>query len=282
MITFSNLGYMGRLGNQMFQFSSILGIAKRKNYKVAFPLENCSSMKMTGPLDPDSMKNIGVKADLLDCFDIPSDYFIPRSSIQIKKSYKENKFEYDSQTENIEDGTDLIGFFQTEKYFSDISQELKNIFSFKSEIIQQGNKVMSDYSVGERPISIHIRRGDYTLYPDHHPTCDINYYKKSLEDICKKSISFSSIIIFSDDKKWCKENLFNHIYLPFIIPDVDNPYVELYMMTQCKYHIIANSSFSWWGAWLADSELTIAPKKWFGKMIPHNTSDLYCPSWLLV
>ena len=142
---------------------------------------------------------------------------------------------------------------------------------------------MSDYLVGERPISIHIRRGDYTLYPDHHPTCDISYYKKSLEDICKKSISFSSIIVFSDDKKWCKENLINHIDFPFIIPDVDNPYVELYMMTQCKYHIIANSSFSWWGAWLSNTNQVIAPAKWFGDELDiHNWSDLYCKNWIVI
>ncbi len=271
---------MGRLGNQMFQFSSVLGIAERKNYKVAFPLENCLEIKMNGPLDPNSMKNIGVKADLLDCFNIPSDYFIPSSFIDIKRIYQENKFEYDSQTESIEDNTDIKGYFQTEKYFSHISERLKAIFSFKSEIIRQGKKIMSDYVVGERAVSIHVRRGDYTLYPDHHPTCDMNYYRSAFEEICKKVNDFSNVIIFSDDKKWCKENFHNIIDIPFVIPAVDNPYVELYIMTQCKYHIIANSSFSWWGSWLSDSELTIAPKRWFGKMITHNTNDIYCDGWI--
>jgi len=265
-LSFNHLGNYGQIGNQMFQYAALKGIAISNQVDYIIPPK-----EVFGTQYP-------IISKLDDCFSLNCE----RGISDFKKSYKENKFEYDSQTENIEDGTDLIGFFQTEKYFSDISQELKKIFSFKSEITRQGKKVMSDYLVGERPISIHIRRGDYTLYPDHHPTCDISYYKKSLEDICKKSISFSSIIVFSDDKKWCKENLINHIDFPFIIPDVDNPYVELYMMTQCKYHIIANSSFSWWGAWLADSELTIAPKKWFGKMISHNTSDIYCPSWLLV
>lgn len=282
MITYTNLGYMGRLGNQMFQFASVLGMAERKKLLARFPIENCSTNRLNGPLDVTTGSNTSVKCDLLECFNIPHEYFISASNLKIRDLFRESRFDYDPLSEQIQDDTDCYGYFQTEKYFSHIEEKVKEVLSFKSKFIEEGDRKMQQNSLGKTPISVHIRRGDYTLYPDHHPTCGMDYYLNALEEFTKKGIEFTSLLIFSDDKKWCQENLPNSINFPLIVSDVNCPYTELYMITQCKYHIIANSSFSWWGSWLADSELTIAPKKWFGKMISHNTSDIYCPSWLII
>jgi hypothetical protein len=279
MITFQNIGYMGRLGNQMFQFASTLGIGKRKGYDVKFPVENCNTSHMIGPIDVKTGSITPVKCDLLECFDIPKEYFIPRNLIPISYSYNEKSFEYDPFTESIPDSTTLNGYFQTEKYFMDIEDDIKKIFTFKEEFSRTGDNYIKEIGEEKEIISLHIRRGDYTLYPDHHPTCDPNYYKSSLEKIKESFVNNLKVLIFSDDKEWCLKNMGNYIGSDFIVSEIENPYVELYMMTKCNYHIIANSSFSWWGSWLSDSKLTLAPSKWFGPAINKNTKDIYPEKW---
>jgi len=282
MISFGNIGYMGRLGNQMFQFASTVGIGKRKGYEARFPIENCSGFRRIGPIDLNTGALSDVKCDLLDCFDIPREYFIPSSRLQIYSPYSESIFEYDNRIESIPDGCNLSGYFQTEKYFIGSEDEIKKIFSFKKEIIEEGDRILNRIIGGRELVSIHIRRGDYTLYPDHHPTCNTGYYSEGIEKIKDISGENVNIIIFSDDKKWCYENMGNQVGDNFIIPETENPYVELYMMTKCNYHIIANSSFSWWGSWLSDSKLTLAPSQWFGSAMGKNTKDIYCKNWIKI
>jgi hypothetical protein len=280
MISFSNIGYMGRLGNQMFQFASTLSVGRRKGYAVKFPIENCNEFRRIGPIDLNTGSVSDVKCDLLDCFDMPEEYFIPSSLLQIYSSYSESLFEYDERIESIPDGCNLYGYFQTEKYFRGSEEEIKKIFSFKKEIIEEGDRILNRIIGNKELISVHVRRGDYTLYPDHHPTCHPEYYSAAIEKIKEISGENISIIIFSDDKKWCYENMGNRIGNNFIIPEIENPYVELYMMTKCNYHIIANSSFSWWGSWLSDSKLTVSPSVWLGPAINGNTKDVCPDRWI--
>jgi hypothetical protein len=282
MITFQNIGYMGRLGNQMFQFASTLGIGERNGFDVRFPIENCKFSQNTGPIDLKTGSLSQVKCDLLECFDIPEKYFISSSEIRIYSLYNESRFEYDAFTERISDGTSLNGYYQTEKYFLDIKENIKEIFKFKSEFTNPVDSILSGIKDGKELISLHVRRGDYTLYPDHHPTCDPEYYKKALDEIKKISGDDIKIIIFSDDKEWCLNNMGNIIGDDFVISPIDNPYSELYMMTKCNYHIIANSSFSWWGSWLSNSKLTVAPSKWFGSAMDKNTQDIYLKEWISI
>lgn len=271
---------MGRLGNQMFQFASTLGIGKRKGYDVKFPIENCSTTHMVGPIDVKTGSITPVKCDLLDCFDIPEKYFISSPRIQMYSLYNEGKFEYDEGTEMIPDGTVLNGYFQTEKYFKGIREDLIKIFKFKKEFTELGDEYLDSIRENKKLLSLHIRRGDYTLYPDHHPVCDFGYYSRAIEEIRKNGGENFKTIIFSDDKDWCLSNMKDVIGENFIVSEIDNPYIELYMMSKCDYHIIANSSFSWWGSWLSDSKLTIAPSRWFGSLIPKNTEDVYCENWI--
>jgi len=280
MITFQNIGYMGRLGNQMFQFASTLGIGKKRGYDVKFPIENCGISHMVGPIDVKTGSIIPVKCDLLDCFDIPEKYFISSPRIQMYSLYNEGKFEYDEGTEMIPDGTVLNGYFQTEKYFKGIREDLIKIFKFKKEFTELGDEYLDSIRENKKLLSLHIRRGDYTLYPDHHPVCDFGYYSRAIEEIRKNGGENFKTIIFSDDKDWCLSNMKDVIGENFIVSEIDNPYIELYMMSKCDYHIIANSSFSWWGSWLSDSKLTIAPSRWFGSLIPKNTEDVYCENWI--
>ena len=115
-----------------------------------------------------------------------------------------------------------------------------------------------------------MRRGDYLNYPHIHPVCDVSYYQKGLENI--KDIQ--NILVFSDDISWCKNNL-NFPYPTHYIEETD--VTELWLMSLCKHNIIANSTFSWWGAWLNNNKdkVVVGPTKWFGPSLQHeDTSDI--------
>lgn len=281
MISFRSIGYMGRLGNQMFQFSSTLGIADKKGTTAVFPESNCYTASLNGPIDPKTGLKISVKCDLKDCFDIPLEHFVPMENIRPSAIYQEGDLKFDPGVYSVPEGCDLVGYFQTEKYFSNIREKLLQVFSFKSEIqkiaLDYWDKEIDLFLNGSIPVSLHVRRGDYTLYPDHHPTCSKEYYDSAM-NIFSGDHKF---IVFSDDIEWCKENFkgdrFHHV-------DTGSPYSDLKIMTMCNHHINANSSFSWWGAWLnpKENKRVICPSRWFGPAIPKDVSDVYCEGWEII
>ena len=129
----------------------------------------------------------------------------------------------------------------------------------------------------DNPVALHIRRTDYITNPNH--TClGLDYYEKALNIFPNQTV-----LIFSDDPQWCQnQKLFEDDR--FMISDNDDQYIDMSLMTMCKGHVIANSSLSWWGAWLSDSERVIAPKGWFeGSNNSHlDTSDIYCSEWTVL
>jgi hypothetical protein len=262
MITFNRIGYMGRLGNQMFQMASTIGIARKLNYDVKFPSENF-------------IKGSGYEyngCDLIECFDIPEILITLRDFIQIISGYTEKEFTYNSELLNISDYTNINGYLQTEKYFIDIEDEIRKIFTFKANIRNIGDAVkIEDGS----HVSLHIRRGDYLNSMDYHPVQDHDYFKNTMSEFSDDQ----KFYIFSDDIEWCKSKFIGD---RFRFIETGSPYVDMYIMSKFKNHIIANSSFSWWGAWLSgrDSKV-IAPKKWFGPAINNDTADIYCKNWII-
>lgn len=272
---------MGRLGNQMFQFASSVSIAKKLGYDIFFPIENCSAFLSNGPIDPKTGLNITVKCDLLECFNLPSGFFKNMQDIKILHSCYEKEFTFDPNVYGIPDGTDLIGYYQTEKYFKDNRKSIMEYFSFRPDVVSSASlyweDVIEKFREGSTCVSVHVRRGDYTLYPDHHPTCSKEYYDKAISSFGEES----KFLIFSDDIDWCREN-FNSDR--FHIVDSGSPYVDLKLITMCDHHINANSSFSWWGSWLNQKEnkRVICPSNWFGPAINHDTRDVYCETWEII
>jgi hypothetical protein len=281
MLSFRSIGYMGRLGNQMFQFASSVGIAKKIGYPVFFPIENCSSFYSNGPIDPKTGLNMQVKCDLTDCFNIPNEFFKSSNEIAVNYIAREKNFTFDLDMYKIPDGTDLSGYFQTEKYFKEIRNLLLEYFSFKPAIEERSSEywkeLIVNFSSGSPIISLHVRRGDYTLYPDHHPTCSEEYYNNAMSLFDPSS----KFLVFSDDIEWCREKFNSE---KFHIVDSGNPYVDLKLMSLCDHHINANSSFSWWGSWLNQKEdkRVICPANWFGPLIKKDTSDVYCEGWEII
>jgi len=262
-IAFNYLGKMGQLGNQMFQYASTLGIARYNG--VPFTVPNHDELVV------DVLGN-RLRIELFECFDIKPDNI---GFLNTENVFQEKGFEFDI---NILHGNrqidyTLYGFFQTEEYFKHCADEVRQQFLFKQEIINECKQIVDDCF--DNPIAIHIRRGDFLINSDNHYNQNLDYYEEALS----KFDANRQVVIFSDDPKWCMaQELFSSD--KFIVSEASGPYHDLYLMTQCSDYIIANSSFSWWGAWLGNSGRVIAPKKWFGPNNAHlNTKDLFPEHW---
>lgn len=275
-IGYNRLGSNGRLGNQMFQYAALRGIAAKNGYDWVIP-------------KPDSYgdSNYG----LFECFEMSTVTeknfgFIQGQSIQTGCFHFHEEF-----FNNCPDNVNLHDYFQTEKYFNNIFDIIRADYTFKKEIIDPCLDVIGDLT---NPIFIHVRRGDYLNQPDNHPTCPVSYYKSSLELFDENS----PVLVFSDDLDWCRENFTEDRFLiptenPIYNHTSDTnygriksfiPYYDLCMMSMCSGGIIANSSMSWWGAWLIKNptQPIVAPSPWFGKNYSHFVmSDLIPDRWVI-
>ena len=265
-ISFNYLGKLGQLGNQMFEYAATLGVARYLG--VTFTIPNHDEILV------DSLGN-KLRIELFDCFDINPDN---TGLLNTNKVLSEKGFEFDSSIMNVDKTIDftLYGFFQTEKYFKHCENEVRSQFKFKENIINKCNDIIEECF--DSPIALHIRRGDYLINSDNHYNQSLDYYEKALSKFDPKR----QVVIFSDDPQWCVEQkLFESDR--FIVSSGNDPYIDLYLMSQCDDFIIANSSYSWWGAWLGNRGKVIAPSKWFGPANAHlNTKDLYLDSWEVI
>jgi len=283
MISLNNLGNLGRLANQMFQYASLKGIAKNCGYDFCIPPRNVFGQ------NDQNVKNSDVT--IYDCFDLSN----IKQDIVVNPMMQERGFNFDENLfNNCPDNVDLFGYFQSEKYFEHIEDEIRKDFTFKEDITKVSKEIFFQL-FGEqvtaprgrrgrwrhrripKVISLHVRRGDYVVNPNH-PVQSLEYYQQALSHFDENL----PVIIFSDDPQWCDEK---ELFKPdrFFISEGGDTRVDLCLMSLCSYHIIANSSYSWWGSWLANSQKTIAPKNWFGgNCINHNTQDLYLSNWIII
>lgn len=187
-------------------------------------------------------------------------YFWKKYNIITQK----NSLYYDENYLNKSDSNVYYnGYWQSEKYFSNISKTIRNNFRFKESLLNTSTKEIVKILQKQNSVSIHVRRGDY-LNESGWDTCNIDYYNRAIEYI-KKKVANCEFYIFSDDIKWCKDQ-FNGQEYSFIDWNKDkDSWQDMYLMSQCKHNIIANSTFSWWGAWLNDTpqKIIIAPNIWF-------------------
>jgi len=255
MISFVNCGYFGRLGNQMFQYASLVGFATHSNQKWAIPKENSIVEKEL---------NLGHKERFVlgDAFTV---------------TYNDNpnptqQFQENGELVNLPPNTDINGYFQSEKYFSHCKEQVKEQFKFKTKILQSSKNKLQEMNATDC-VSVHVRRGDYVNLPEYHPPINQEYYKESMSYFPDRKFLF-----ISDDIEWCKKEFgTKHKY-----SDGKNMFEDMCMMSLCDGHIIANSSFSWWGAWLGKGK-TVAPKKWFGEAINNkNDGSIYLKDWIIL
>lgn len=255
MITFNNIGYNGRFGNQMFQYAALIGFAKKSNLKYGFPESNSKIIKKIGELQYDE------RFELDDCFNLKYDY----PSVNPEYYFFENNIFC-----KLPDNTDINGYFQSEKYFVNVIDEIKSQFTFKSHIIEESKTLFQN---AEEYVSVHIRRGDYVNLQDYHTLLNSEWYKNAMSLFLTDKFLF-----FSDDIEWCK----NEFGKKYLYAENTNKFVDMCTMSRCAGHIIANSSFSWWAAYLGGNK-TVAPKSWFGPKISYkNNLDIYPKNWIVL
>jgi hypothetical protein len=269
MIGFNALGRMGRLANQMFQYASLKGIARNIGTDICIP-------NYKNAIDD----GIGNKlyTELFDNFDLNVNIGLLNNGHA--PAVQERFFHFDEELFTLcPDHVSLQGYFQSEKYFKSIENEIRQDFVFKDEILDPCKEMVESI---DEPIALHIRRTDYLKNAENHHNLSLKYYKNALSHFD----SDRNVIVFSDDPKWCsKQKLFSDDR--FLISENTDNRVDLCLMTLCSDFIIANSSYSWWGAWLSSNQNkeVIAPVEWFGKTgytKGHNTKDLIPNEWMRI
>jgi len=245
---------MGGLGNMMFQISAAFAVSLRDEKDFICDTEN---MMIPHKSYDYYSNNIFRKIKFSNEFE----------NFEV---INEQGFNYHKIPSTVGD-VKLNGYFQSEKYFIDFKKEISNLFEIDQNtdlyLNQKYQKILNN-----KTCSIHVRRGDYTHLPNHHPTQKIDYYKNASKIIGVEK----TYLIFSDDIEWCKLN-FDFLENKIFITD-NTDFQDLYLMSKCDDNIIANSTFSWWGAWLNPNpnKKVIAPKIWFGNFYSNfDTSDLY-------
>ena len=269
MIGFNALGRMGRLANQMFQYASLKGIASNVGADICIPFYKDAVN--------DGIGNF-LRTELFDSFDL-------RVNIGLLNNghspvVQERVFHFDEELFRLcPDHISLQGYFQSEKYFKNVEQEIREDFTFKDEILAPCQELISTV---ENPLALHVRRTDYLTNSENHFNLPIKYYEAALELF----ESDRNVIVFSDDPSWCNEQkLFSDDR--FLISENTDNRVDLCLMALCNDFIIANSSFSWWGAWLSSNKnkKVIAPTQWFGRTgytKDHDTKDLIPNEWMRI
>jgi hypothetical protein len=180
----------------------------------------------------------------------------------------------------------LHGFWQSEKYFKNIEGIIRSEFSLKDSLSQKTLEVSKKITTKQNTVSLHIRRGDYVTDIKTHNflgLCSPDYYKKCVSHL-GDALGNLNIFVFSDDPVWARENLIFDHHLDFVDHnDIKHAYEDMYLMSLCEHNIIANSSFSWWGAWLNNNKnkKVFAPRKWIVNT-NHTDLDVVPEDWSLI
>jgi len=284
---------LGGLGNQLFQYSFGKALEEHTGLKVYYDIEdfdikyklrknNLKHFNITpsiaDPKDVARLTSVYNKA-IYKVYDMLNGAVVNKNSL---KYYSEKGLLFNEDVFSLNNDIYLNGYWQSEKYFSKISSIIRNdlqIITPPDDInLATINKIENSNS-----ISLHIRRGDYVSNPslkNIYYNCSIEYYEKAMDYIAEH-VNEPLFFIFSDDIAWAKANLKSKYNMIFIdANDADHSYEDLRLMSLCKHNITANSTFSWWGAWLnnTNNKIVITPKQWF-KEGSYSSADLIPQGW---
>ncbi len=279
---------MGGLGNQMFQYAAARSLSIRK--KKQLYLDHSFLEKQTTGLYTErkyELNAFNIKAKRAQKAHLLPFLLIKKyTSIQpiIPYTYfKEPYFNYSTELIKHQNNIYMDGYWQTEKYCIETEKQIRDEFQFVKPLAGK-NKVCAEQITNCNSVAVHIRRGDYVanqLVNSTHGTCSIEYYQNAI-NLLKEKIENLNFFFFSDDPQWATQN-FGTLENSYFINNnnADDSYYDLHLMSLCNHFIIANSSFSWWGAWLGKyaNKIVIAPEKWLNSSI-HNTNDVIPSAWI--
>jgi hypothetical protein len=286
----------GGLGNQLFQYALGRSLAIKSNASLTL---DTAWFDIVDSLEDTTLRKYELKSFGVDCeiqaIGLPwqKNNFLKKLFNRfswLSKIFSNNFFIYNEKSAFFD--YDLLnqtgplwlnGYWQSYKYFDSIGEVIKKEIGTIRFLSASSQKVFNDV-VNSESICVHVRRGDYVSNAKAnkvHGLCSVEYYKKAIK-LVTKNLDNPVIYIFSDDPNWVRVNLkFPYKTIVVDANGTEDACQDLWLMSSCKHFVIANSSLSWWGAWLSSSEdkVVVAPKKWFADK-RHDTSDLIPPDWL--
>lgn len=286
----------GGLGNQMFQYAAAYALATKCRAELKLDL---SFLEATAAVEPDGFT---IRKFGLDIFPAIEKKFLSekerqrfirpggRDSIRkaigwsYPKIFIEHGFSFNDDFLLQKDPVYLDGYWQSEKYFAQNEAAIRRQFAFPLAAIDAENLQTLATIQNCNSVSVHVRRADY-LHPKiaaYHGVCSPQYYHQAVAHL-KNEINNAAFFVFTDDVGWATENLLPFMQNTMIVQDNSgaDSWKDMFLMSKCKHHIIANSSFSWWGAWLGinPQKIIVVPKDWFATA-ERDTTDLLPDSWI--
>lgn len=262
----------GGLGNQMFCYAYAKALQNKGN-QVKIDISEYQHYKLHGGYQ---LSHYELDLDIATVEDVAQYY---RNTIFDKVLHKlsihyfdfdnrimEKTLAFDEELLRVKDDSFVQGYFQNENYFKDIRVDILNDFTFCKPLSDYSAKIEQEIKATKVACSLHIRRGDYTKKQNIsiHGVCSLEYYQRAIQHMLNECPD-TTFFVFSDDMAWVKANLpiNNACYVGSEAARL--PHEDIHLMQLCHHNIIANSSFSWWGAWLNqyDEKIVIAPKEWF-------------------
>jgi len=286
---------MGGLGNQLFQYAA----ARRLSIHHNTPLKLDIGFFKNDLLRSYDLSHFCIQGEFASTEEIAALKWAPRNSLTkfslvyrpihaIERNFRRSIFyerklrPYDPNILNTPPNVYLDGYWQSEKYFSDVEGIIGHEFTFRDVLDDRNRKVAEEIS-NTQSVSVHIRRGDLVSDPKNRifASCSQDYYYRCAAMIAER-VANPHFYIFSDDSNWVKANLHLDDATTFVTHnDAAKAHEDLRLMSLCKHHIIANSSFSWWGAWLGTNpnKVVFAPNRWFNDP-SFDTRDLIPSTWI--
>ena len=268
---------IGGLGNQMFQYAA----ARRLAYKRKAPLKLDLSDLETYELHKYSLQHLSIRAEIAspeECQDLAR-----RKPFYLKKTLiRERRPTYEPRLKWKVPPVYLKGYWGSEKYFDDVAPLIRAEFEVSTPPSSTNEAMLSEISEAPNPVAVHVRRGDY-VGNAFHVSQPLDYYKAAATGL-HQAAPDARFYIFSDDPQWVKDNLALPYDVVYVTQnDAETNYEDLRLMRLCKHFIIANSTFSWWGAWLSErkGKVVYAPRKWFNDPT-YDTRDLIPKSWIQI
>lgn len=280
----------GGLGNQLFQYAAGRSLALKKNTDLALDVsgygkEPQGTIKRNYELHLFNICASPAKEEQINKIAHP-----PLADRILKKLglgsgfcyYREPFFHFDADFFESPASTILDGYWQSEKYFKEVSPAIRADLQLTAPLSAVTREMAAQIDA-RKSVSLHVRRGDFVNNPQtfsHHGVCEPGYYREAIGKI-KEQHTDLEVFVFSDDMDWAKENITTDLPMTFVNGAGRQDFEDLYLMSLCRHNIIANSSFSWWGAWLNPNpkKIVVAPARWFNDKNT-DTKDLLPPEWV--
>ncbi len=257
MITFTDLGLFSYLGNELFQYAALLGVAERRGFDARLP--------------PATQHRLGTLID----FDTPTYTTEELRSLRYRFAQVYPAYGFEPALEDIPDGCDLNGYFQSRRHFP---ERLRDEFRLRDDVCAQVDGMWSRLNPVRPVVGFHVRRGDSVGSGHWLSLGKAGYFERAKAHFADMDVDF---LVVSDDPQWCVDNLADHetqVAEPAPAP------IHLALLARCDHLIIANSTFSWWAAWFQEPRagVVVAPRRWYHPGTFDNDEQDHGPDWILL